>query len=597
MSLEFAAEVLSGFDGSSEVLRPHTAADAVYALAKKQELSVEEETLLARDMAPLTLHAVDRGVSCWGTHFGPFFERTMEDGSQISVPDLSEISESTIQSWIELANQLQHPVLKARYADAVWDLQPRFCPSMKRPYAMAALAVDAYIDAVKASLLPSDIEAADASERALVVSAQLNDSSRKNAATELVLELAESAALDSPGVWLVPFRAFNSLRTPGPELQQRMIVQLEKRLVKAADEGNGYCAEAASDALRKLYSRQERSADRHRVLRVYSATLLSQAKSMDAFVAIARLEPLAAQLEAEGLQSEAEEIRLEMERRGPESLAGMHEHSVEVQIDRAEINAQLDKILNVEHPFAALYRLANSQVPKPDKVRLQLAETSKQFVFQRLFTTAIIGNDGLPKATIGPADSDPEGHLVKEATRQLSLSGLFFEWGLQRWKEKFALRLEEVKEMTSGSLLLSKASEKLIRSGLTAHENQDYEKSISVLCTQVEAMLRELLKVLGIPVSRGKRGSIELKNMNDVLSDTRVVEALSEDLLFYLKVLYVDKRGLNLRNELAHALLPSDSFNLHTSCLVVMSTILLAMIRPEAVFMTAENPEQEALPS
>ena len=60
MSLDFVGEVLSGFDRNCETLEPHIAAEAIYASAKKQKLTVEEEIMLEKNVAPLTVHAIDR---------------------------------------------------------------------------------------------------------------------------------------------------------------------------------------------------------------------------------------------------------------------------------------------------------------------------------------------------------------------------------------------------------------------------------------------------------------------------------------------------------------------------------------------------------
>lgn len=52
---------------------------------------------------------------------------------------------------------------------------------------------------------------------------------------------------------------------------------------------------------------------------------------------------------------------------------------------------------------------------------------------------------------------------------------------------------------------------------------------------------------MGVPDTKtDDEGAFELKNMNDVLHETRVREALDEKLWSFLKVLYADKRGINL---------------------------------------------------
>ena len=47
----------------------------------------------------------------------------------------------------------------------------------------------------------------------------------------------------------------------------------------------------------------------------------------------------------------------------------------------------------------------------------------------------------------------------------------------------------------------------------------------------------------------------------------------------YLTVLYIDKRGLNLRNDLAHGLLPPSVFNRQIADRVFHSLLALSLIR------------------
>ncbi|MGA2575093.1 MAG: DUF4209 domain-containing protein [Bryobacteraceae bacterium] len=78
--------------------------------------------------------------------------------------------------------------------------------------------------------------------------------------------------------------------------------------------------------------------------------------------------------------------------------------------------------------------------------------------------------------------------------------------------------------------------------------------------------------------------------MNDALHESRVREALNAKLWSFLKVPYTDKRGINLRNLVAHGIAPVEAFSQINAGLVVQSIVLLSAIRPEALHI----PEDEA---
>ena len=73
--------------------------------------------------------------------------------------------------------------------------------------------------------------------------------------------------------------------------------------------------------------------------------------------------------------------------------------------------------------------------------------------------------------------------------------------------------------------------------------------------------------------------------MDDVLHDPVVKDALDPKLWFFLKVLYTDNRGMNLRNLVAHGVAPAGAFNRVNAALVVQSVVFLALIRHEAMYV------------
>jgi Domain of unknown function (DUF4209) len=75
---------------------------------------------------------------------------------------------------------------------------------------------------------------------------------------------------------------------------------------------------------------------------------------------------------------------------------------------------------------------------------------------------------------------------------------------------------------------------------------------------------------------------MDAKSMNDILSDERMRDVLTENLWRYLTVLYIEKQGgLNLRNDLAHGLLPPRAFNRQIADRVFHSLLALSLIREQ----------------
>ncbi|MFZ0321026.1 MAG: DUF4209 domain-containing protein, partial [Candidatus Sulfotelmatobacter sp.] len=58
---------------------------------------------------------------------------------------------------------------------------------------------------------------------------------------------------------------------------------------------------------------------------------------------------------------------------------------------------------------------------------------------------------------------------------------------------------------------------------------------------------------------------------------------LTEDLWRYLEVVYIDKRGLNLRNDLAHGLLSPSAFNRYVADRVFHTLLAISLLRAAPV--------------
>jgi hypothetical protein len=591
MGFAIIDNVITEFDRRRDRFGPLEVAGALYALGADRQLSDAETRALDIEIAAWELRPGHGKPSEWGTYYHPLLLGTREDGSQVNRPELTHLDGETIAHWSERCQRVTSPILKARYADLLWDLGHIIQPARKRDFKAGQAAVDAYIEQSSALDEVPDIHAAIALERALQVATGLNDAARTDLVADRLLLLASRAPLDEIGIWSMPSRCFLDNRKIADSRRDQLAAELERRLKEAAQAVNGHACSVAADALVKRYPRNSEPTKRVRVLRTLADTYEKQAAGADAGIAIHWLSSVVELLEAEGMTEDADRLRLIIERRGPEALAEMKTLSVETSIDRQEVDEWIEKMIAGDHAFLALFRLARNLSPKCDSLRLRVKEHEKDFIFYSLIARTIIGHDGLPKATIGSSETDMEGRMVEEAMESFLLMPNFFHLGYTKTKERFGFTSAELTEVVSASYLCSPEISVPLAEGLQAYEAEDYTKAISVLIPQVEAMLRELLKILGVPIRKGNRRSgafSELKNMNDILADLRVEDAIEEDLLFFLRIVFIDKRGWNLRNEFAHGALPAGAFNRATASVVMMALLTLGMIGPHGLYLSSD---------
>jgi len=573
---------------------PHQIAFALYGLRSNPELT--EEQLRAVELETHAWELSPRGGSHkhWESHYQPL--TISGDNEPLVVrPALSDLGEAALNQWAETLSVVRTPFLRARYADLLWDLTHVISPDRQRDFRAGQIAVDAYVEGATLEGPGSDIGGVLALERAFQIATTINDGDRIERVLDELFARGEMAPLQHMGIWIMPSRCLLGYRKRSRKREEELIAYLERRLQQANDEVNGHASDAAIGGLLDLYRGEQYKEARLRAIHRHQATWEAQAKTSSAGVAITWLSNVVATLEKEGLYEEAERLRVDVEALGPKALEEMHTFHAETSIPCEELEAQIESLIAVDHPFVALFRLARNLTPKCDALRAQAIEHDRIFIHRRLFPRVIIGRDGLPKARIGSAEDDLPGVMVEEAMHTMMLSPSLFHIGFTRATERFQFAPDDLMETIRASFFCSEEIATPLQEGLRAYNDGDYTKAMSVLIPQTEAMLREVLRFLGIPIRKRRRGSgmYELKNMNDVLSEQRVVDLLEEDLLFFLKIIFIDKRGWNLRNEFAHGALPASAFNGNTASAVVMALVQLGMIGPHGAYLPSEREEPD----
>jgi len=86
----------------------------------------------------------------------------------------------------------------------------------------------------------------------------------------------------------------------------------------------------------------------------------------------------------------------------------------------------------------------------------------------------------------------------------------------------------------------------------------------------------------GAAYKPGCNGAIMLKNFEDLLRDERAEASLREDGVHYLRVLFTDQRGWNLRNNIAHGLTLPQSFDRTMADRVFHALLLFGLLRARA---------------
>lgn len=579
-------EILAAFDEKAD---PHSEIDVARALesarSKQNELNEEDGKVYRAEHSVFLLRGVyEKSASIWGTYFEPW--AVIESTGFIS-PDISQLDPVTVAHWEQRANEARDPVLKARYADAAWDLGKTI--AQKKPdFRMALLAIDAYTVAADRRLDTMPFGAVQWLVRAFDLARKLRDEARTNQVIGSMFSLYE--AYLSPqyvGIWLTLIEHLYEARSLLKQEQiARMVSDMEMILttLSTPDENRRFDAFNAQAVGEKLIQHYKNIGDKDsvvRVLKTFGGAFERMADSSGGMLASGYLQPIIERYEQEGLKAEAEVLQNKALQRLKNSTDEMKTISIPHQITREEVESLLNTLIVENDLVMTLNRLAFYFTPKIQEAQNLIEQAKTVAPFMSMIPVSIVSEDGRTSGWIG-TDEDTDGRLYYQLAQTMTFREPYLYIVLSKLKERFSLTADDLLTFLYECPIFPAHSRPLLREGLSAYLSGDSLKAIHVLVPQVEESLRNFLALIGIPPIKNvprHPGITDVKSMNNVLEDPRVREILPEDVWRYLTVLYIERIGFNLRNNLAHGLIPLEGFNEIIANWVFHSLLILSPIR------------------
>jgi len=526
---------------------------------------------------------------------------TTNAGTEMRVPDIKELDNEVVVHWEGRAQSANDPVMRARYADVVWDLK-RAITNERASHKFAQIAVDAYLQATQKRFYTMEIEAVHWLKRALSLALSIRDTKRTKQVVTCIFEFYDQVAEpQKTGVWIFPFDAlYGSKDLLSAEQESKIISDLEAMLARTssgkdrAEDFDPHGAQAAAERLAQHYKRQNDPANVERVIKAYGGAFERISEEAAPMLAMAWLQPVIERYEQEGLKQDAERLQLMHADKGMNIASDLKEVSATLEIKKEEIDKEIERLIGSGDLNTSLLNVTRCFIPKVDHARKFLDQMRTEAPLLSMFQVGIIEKDGHTSATIGSLDDDPDGRLHRQLGQTIGFYQPFLALTLERLRKQYKLSVDDILKFLYESPLFVDSGKSLLREGLEAYEKEDFVKAIHVLVPQTEHILRNFLGILGVPTLKTVRnhpGIMDAKSMNDILSDERMRDVLSENLWRYLTVLYIEKKGgLNLRNDLAHGLLPPEAFNRQIADRVFHSLLALSLIREQQPKNVPQNP-------
>jgi hypothetical protein len=546
-------------------------------------------SLIVAEIVAFAMQANDHHrLSSWDLYFGPLWSARSEDGEQSDWPSLSGVTLEMLDYWRQRASTSHHSVMKARYADLLWEL-PKKLKNAKPDGAMARIAIDAYLEGIEKQRYEDTSESIAKAARALDIALSLNDDQRVILARDRLLTLEDSVSEADPHGWGYCFDLFidpGNKRIPMSDAQRdQLVAKMEARLTTQAaqpkNEFHPVGLEKAALTLAKYYRSVGRADDVKRVLNLYRDFVCGMRGIAPALIVSHALESLYTQLRAFGQFEEADSLSEIMRVVGEETTAEMKPISTEVKIPKEKVEEFLDAML-AGSSDDVLTKLAVYFVPKRKQLEPNLRKLAATAPLGYTIPRALTDEYGRTVARIGGIDDDFDGQLLQYMSQCLQLDGVWLEWVVSRGTSSRVISRELILAFLFKSPVFSERRRKTLEAGIDAFMRHDNIAALHILIPQIEQSLRELAIVIGAPVYTQRRGEIRLRVLDDLLRDQNIKKVFGDDVLTYFGVLFTDQRGWNLRNDVCHGLASYEVVeSARAVTRVIHSLLVLALARHE----------------
>ncbi len=406
------AACLAGFDDEAKGFGEIEVFSGLQSAIKEPgTLSVEEKAACNAEVTAFGLRASARD-SPWNSYFGPMMTGETKDGKPFYSPDVAYVAKGTAQYWEDRARSVRNPILKARYADAVWDLGLAL-GLMRRNPDMARLAFDSYLAA--ANVHTEFHHKLEATARALELAITLQDPERTIAARKAMLALHREAVSVRRQWWFVYDRLIDNKKAGVTEEErQGMVSDLEGVLVHFSDHSpdkfNPHHVQSIARLLGKYYEQQKRPDEVKRLQAAIGRAFERFGSMGDGLLGSMVLGDAGGGLHRSRNGIRGRKRPSAAGKEGREAKDQMVPITSRVEIPKEEMDKYLAAVV-VEDSGQTLANIASDLLAKRKELETQIEETAESAPLMSMMGRSVL-SDNRVSAKIGSAEDDPLGRFA-----------------------------------------------------------------------------------------------------------------------------------------------------------------------------------------
>lgn len=240
-----------------------------------------------------------------------------------------------------------------------------------------------------------------------------------------------------------------------------------------------------------------------------------------------------------------------------------------VNADISKVTAYIENCIEVlNNTELVLYFLRVLPLKKPEVLKEETIRDNRESLGRQLFPIVELDKKGKNKMVLPSLDENNEASVLAnmeyDIRKKLTLGAkIYLITIMQELRKRGYTPQEEVEKIVNRSGFVPTARRGAFVQGIMAGFAGDYLTALSILAPQVEHAVRYMAEICGdIVYGMNEQGKESVRTLDDILRGSCLKDCIDEQLLLYIKAVFVSEYGFNMRNEIAHGLLDADFHSL-----------------------------------
>ncbi len=528
------------------------------------------------------------GENPWGNyHYGPQFTFRAANGAPVYSPAFAEVTKEAVEYWNDRISECNNPLLKLRYATLVWDFQPSICHKQNNGN-LYNIIVDAALDVCNGDYFKHPVLTVNMLEWLFAFTRNREDSFAKVKTAYADFEKRHSVD-DAIRYWASRFQIMlDNKKCFSEEEKEKLVAEHEARLSRLANPGedlplNPWTVKAQACLLADYYTSKTEKEKVKRVLAVMEKSFHDYKGAMAEMQYAGILENIQHLYRHYNLDSEAKRMMVDVQNAYQEALAEMQPQKFEFEIPE-EVKKQADLMFGkgAERDQTRWDNFTLYFIPLKNEEEKSLKELAQKFPFRYMMGSHFLDAKGRPMAEVGSLESDFDGNLALHVVKNMNLKFHFLSMAIQEMLDCEAISVDKI--MNNRIIpcpIFEEDRYDIIREALQCFMDEKYVLFSHLIIPQLENAICNLVEMSGmsaLKISRKGKG-YQLKTLDDLLRMQPVIDALTEDGAYYLRLVLTNQLGLNLRNLMCHGIATPQHFGYNAAAWLLHVLFMLSAIR------------------